>query len=201
MDRYQFEHFEVGAYQKAKDQFNCNGDSFFCLETPHYLICAVADGLGSGPKANEVSQLVITYIKRNHHKELSVLMEECNQLLRNKRGVVLSIIKIEHIIRRVTYSTVGNISCLFYAEKNLLLRVASKPGFLCGKRIQSRTQTFTYTRGLRFLLYTDGINLLSSSHLIISSLEQVDEVVDYIKHTANYNKDDVTFVVGGVRES
>lgn len=61
MYSYHFESCEVGVYQKAKDRLNCNGDSFFCLETPQYLICAVSDGLGSGPKASEVSQLVISY--------------------------------------------------------------------------------------------------------------------------------------------
>lgn len=200
MESNQFGHFEVSSFEKAKDGYSCNGDSFFCLETEEYVICAISDGLGSGLKASEVSELVISHIKKNHELDVHTLMEQSNRLLANKRGVVLAIIKVEFTRKKVTYSNIGNIACLFYSAGNILTRVVPNRGFLCGRQINLRTHTISYEGDLRFLLYTDGIKLLSSSHTLISRLKTTKQVLEYIMETAIYNEDDITCIVGDVKD-
>ncbi|UTW70486.1 hypothetical protein KHA80_08850 [Anaerobacillus sp. HL2] len=108
-----FNYAEVASYQVAKEKNLWCGDSFFYLETEHYFICAVSDGLGSGMIAHTSSKIVMSYIRKNHDQDLTELMSECNDLLINKRGVVLSIIKVDYLNKEISYSNMGNINCIF----------------------------------------------------------------------------------------
>lgn len=73
----------------------CCGDSFFIKTTEEYLICALADGLGSGERANESSAAISSLVEKNDDKDVEDLMKLCNEELRDKRGATVSILKVD----------------------------------------------------------------------------------------------------------
>lgn len=191
-----FKHVKVASFQESKNNNPKCGDAFFCIETNEYFICAVSDGLGSGQLAFEASNLVISYIKKNHHHELTTLMHECNRLLVNKRGVVLSIVKVDYHNKKVAYSNMGNINCIFYSPDGVLTRTIPKRGFLSGKKISFTTQDISYQKGMRFIIFTDGMEVDSSLHKLISKEVSAAEVIPYIKANATFKNDDKILIVG-----
>lgn len=194
-----FSRVKLAYFQEAKNNNAWCGDAFFCIETDEYFICAVSDGLGSGQLAYEASNLVISYIKKNHHQELTTLMHESNKLLVNKRGVVLSIVKVHYRDKKITYSNTGNINCVFYSPDGTLTRTMPKRGFLSGKKSSFTSQEISYKKGMRFVIFTDGIEVDSSMHRLIPKEESATEVIPYIKANAVLKNDDKILIVGDLK--
>ncbi|QOY37791.1 PP2C family serine/threonine-protein phosphatase [Anaerobacillus isosaccharinicus] len=193
-----FKYVELASYQHAKNNSYWSGDAFFCSESEGYFICAVSDGLGSGQYAYEASKVVMDYIQENHHEELTVLMENCNRLLLNKRGVVLSILKVDYINKEIIYSNAGNINCIFYSPDGVLTRTIPKRGFLSGKKLVFTTQHLPYKKGMRFIIFTDGLDLKSTVQKTITKENSVAAVIHTVRKIADFKKDDTMFVVGDV---
>lgn len=193
-----FKYVELASYQHAKNNSYWSGDAFFCSESKDYFICAVSDGLGSGQYAYEASKVVMDYIQENHHEELTVLMENCNRLLLNKRGVVLSILKVDYINKEIIYSNAGNINCIFYSPDGVLTRTIPKRGFLSGKKLVFTTQHLPYKKGMRFIIFTDGLDLKSTVQKTITKENSVAAVIHTVRKIADFKKDDTMFVVGDV---
>lgn len=193
-----FKNVELASYQHAKNNSYWSGDAFFCSESEDYFICAVSDGLGSGQYAYEASKVVMDYIEENHHEELTVLMENCNRLLLNKRGVVLSILKVDYINKEIIYSNAGNINCIFYSPDGVLTRTIPKRGFLSGKKLVFTTQHLPYKKGMRFIIFTDGLDLKSTMQKTITKENSVAAVIHTVRKIADFKKDDTMFVVGDV---
>ena len=193
-----YNYVEIASFQEAKNNNAWCGDAFLCIETDEYFICAISDGLGSGQLAHNASQLVISYIKENHHEPLVFLMDRCNELLLNKRGVVLSIVKVDFINKEIIYSNTGNINCIFYTTNGILTRTIPKRGFLCGRKSSFTTQHIPYDKGMRFVLFTDGIELPTSLHNVIAKEVPISRVIDFVKERATLKEDDITFLVGDI---
>ncbi len=193
-----FNNVEIASFQEAKNNNSWCGDGFFCVETDEYFICAVSDGLGSGQLAHDASQIVISYIRDNHHEPLTFLMDNCNKLLVNKRGVVLSIVKADFKNKEIIYSNTGNINCIFYAADGVLTRTIPKRGFLCGRKLSFTTQHIPYGKGMRFIIFTDGIELHSSLHNMIAKEDKISGVINLVKGRATLKEDDITFLAGDI---
>ncbi|BBP87318.1 hypothetical protein BsIDN1_09360 [Bacillus safensis] len=81
----QHEHVNAIIYQSNKEGKPCCGDSFFFIKADdEELICAVADGLGSGQYANESSSLVSEIVEEYGHEDVAALIDRCNQAMKNK---------------------------------------------------------------------------------------------------------------------
>lgn len=193
-----FNNVELISFQKAKEGNSVSGDAFFCCETESYFLCAVVDGLGSGTLAQKASHIAISYISTNHHQDLTTLMSEANKRLVNSRGIVLSIIKIDFSHREIIYSNIGNINCIFYSLDGVLIRTLPKRGFLCGKKQLFTTQCIPYEQGMRFIIYTDGLEIDASLHKMIFNENSVSKAMDYVVDKGGFKKDDVTFVMGEI---
>ncbi|MCT8136577.1 SpoIIE family protein phosphatase [Anaerobacillus sp. CMMVII] len=189
---------DVAFLQAAKNNSSWCGDAFSCVESEGYFICAVSDGLGSGQLAYEASKVVMNYIRENHHEELTMIMENCNRLLFNKRGVVLSILKVDYIKKEIIYTNTGNINCVFYSPEGILTRTIPRRGFLSGKKVTFTTQHLPYQTGTRFIVFTDGIDLQTSLQKVILKENNIADVVQTVKKLVDPKKDDMTFLVGDV---
>ncbi|PAD66883.1 phosphoserine phosphatase [Bacillus sp. 7586-K] len=183
------------AYQIPKQGKDCCGDSFFLKATDEYLICALADGLGSGERANKSSSAISTLVEEKHDEKVEVLIELCNKELKNKRGATVSILKIEFQTKQFTYSSVGNIRFVFSLPSGSYIYPIPILGYLSGKPQKYRTQTYSYEQGSKFIIYTDGL-VLPAVKALLEKSHSVEELSQSLKQYTNNRNDDLTYIVG-----
>lgn len=87
------EHVQTLVYQLNKEGKSICGDSFFMKANEEELVCAVADGLGSGSLANESSSAIKDIVETYADEDVESIIERCNQAMKNKRGATASILK------------------------------------------------------------------------------------------------------------
>jgi negative regulator of sigma-B (phosphoserine phosphatase) len=189
------EYIQAIAYQIPKEGNVLNGDSFFMKVTEDYFICAVADGLGSGEHAYHSSNAIREEVEKNHDQEVKVLIDRCNQVLKNKRGATLSILKVHFLQMTFTYSSVGNIQFILSCPSGRFIYPLPVQGYLSGKPQKYRCETFTYEKGSKFIIHTDGLAIPGIMSLAGSS-SSIEEISNYLKNLTKTGKDDMTYIVG-----
>ncbi|WP_216831437.1 PP2C family serine/threonine-protein phosphatase [Alkalihalobacterium elongatum] len=190
------QHVSVSAYQKPKEgNFLC-GDSYVVVESEEYVICAVADGLGSGEEAHASSTTVVNVIKQHHHESVKRLVELCNNNLVSQRGVVLTVVKFDQREKKAHFGSVGNIGFLFYSSSGQIIRPMPRRGFLSGRRINVKTECFPFDPGSIFVIYSDGVHLSGIKHENLTDLRSQEEASRFIEKHVKANDDDMTLLVG-----
>lgn len=189
------DYIQAIAYQIPKDGNVINGDSFFMKVTDEYFICAVADGLGSGEHAYHSSNAIREVVEKNHDQEVKLLIDCCNQVLKNKRGATLSILKVHFSPMTFTYSAVGNIQFILSCPSGRIIYPLPVQGYLSGKPQKYRCETFTYEKGSKFIIHTDGLANPGIKSLASSS-SSIEEISNYLKIITKTGKDDMTYIVG-----
>lgn len=149
---------DISVYQTAKQGNWCSGDSFFASFQKGFITCALADGLGSGEEAMYPSKLAMQIIEENPDLELLELIERCNNQMPGTRGVVLSILRIHISSKICEYVNVGNITCNFYYPDGSVVRPVPKRGYLSGRKMKLRVQTWPYESGMVFSMFSDGFS-------------------------------------------
>ncbi|MDR7074886.1 protein phosphatase 2C domain-containing protein [Fictibacillus barbaricus] len=188
----------VSSYQIAKKGNDLCGDSFYTKETDNYLICAVADGLGSGKLAKDASGKATEIIDLNHDEPVERLMFLCNEGMRQTRGAVIAIVKVDYINKMATFSGVGNIRFMISTERQRAVHPLPKLGFLAGKPEKFKIQEFKFERELSFMLYSDGMDIHTVSRSLLTKMISPKESVNYISALPQEINDDATVLVGQV---
>jgi phosphoserine phosphatase RsbX len=201
IEHYQYSRASVSSYQKPKKGNDLCGDSFYVKETENYLICAVADGLGSGKMAKEASGAATDIIDRNHQETVEQLMHLCNDGLRYTRGAVIAIVKVDYKNQTASYSGVGNIRFMISAERQRAVHPLPKVGFLVGKPERFKVQDFKFEKDLTFMLYSDGMDIHTQSRSLLTKMISPKESVKYISNLPQDINDDATCLVGQVNIS
>jgi phosphoserine phosphatase RsbX len=199
IEHYQFSKASVSSYQKPKKGNDLCGDSFYVKETEDYLICAVADGLGSGKMAKEASGAATDIIDQNHHETVEGLMHLCNEGLRHTRGAVIAIVKVDYHNHTATYSGVGNIRFMISAERQRAIHPLPKVGFLAGKPEKFKVQDFKFENELTMMLYSDGMDIHTQSRSLLTKMISPKESVLYISGLPQDINDDATCLVGQIK--
>lgn len=189
------QHIQAIAYQVPKEGNVFNGDSFFMKVTAEYFICVVADGLGSGEHAYHSSNAISQEVEKNHDKEVEVLIDSCNQVLKDKRGATISILKVHFFQKTFTYSAVGNIQFILSCPSGRFIYPLPILGYLSGKPQKYRCETYSYEEGSKFILHTDGLVIPGIKSLVSSSCS-IKEIANYLERYAKTGKDDLTYIVG-----
>ncbi|MBY6038261.1 protein phosphatase 2C domain-containing protein [Fictibacillus nanhaiensis] len=195
---YQYSRASVSSYQKPKKGNDLCGDSFYVKETEDYLICAVADGLGSGKMAKEASGAATEIIDDNHHEPVERLMHLCNERLRTTRGAVIAIVKIDYRNQTASYSGVGNIRFMISAERQRAIHPLPNVGFLAGKPERFKIQEFKFEKELTFMLYSDGMDIHTQSRSLLTRMISPKDSVSFISGLPQDINDDATCIVGQV---
>ncbi|MDE5416076.1 PP2C family serine/threonine-protein phosphatase [Alkalihalobacterium chitinilyticum] len=190
------QHVSISAYQKPKNGNVLCGDSYVVVEKENYVVCAVSDGLGSGEQAYASSDTVMEVIRQNHHEDVKKIVELCNKSLASKRGVVLTVIKFDRKDREVHYSNIGNIGFLFYSSKGQMIRPIPYRGFLSGRKINVKTESFPYDPGSIFVIFSDGIKLSGLKHENLTDMRSQEEAGRFIERHVSSVDDDLTLLVG-----
>jgi negative regulator of sigma-B (phosphoserine phosphatase) len=167
------------AYQLPKKGKICCGDSFYIKTTKDYFICALADGLGSGERANESSSAISALVERKHDEDVDVLIDLCNQALKDKRGATVSILKINFKAKQFTYSSVGNIHFILCTPSGSHIYPLPISGYLSGKPQKYRTQTYSYEKGSKFIIHTDGL-VLPAIKKLLNKGQSIEELTHYL---------------------
>lgn len=200
IEHYPFDKFAVSAVQRAKKNKSCCGDSFFIHETEDYLICALADGLGSGPEAHAASMSAINVVVAHHTLPLDELMDMINRSLCNLRGAVVTVFRVDYQNKMVQFSGVGNIKLTIYPVNGKSITPLSKPGFLSGRPLRFQVQQFAYPEQGLFVIHSDGVRLLSKQIPAIKKIYSADEPVAtdvYLNDLMKDNEtDDMTLLIG-----
>lgn len=188
-------HIKALAYQIQKEGNSCNGDSFFIKATEDYFICAVADGLGSGPDAYASSHAIREVVEKHHDDEVEGLLEDCNQVLKEKRGAAVSILKVNFSQAEFTYSSVGNICFVVYCPSGRVIYPLPVTGYLSGRPQKYRSETFSYEKGAKFILHTDGLAIPAIKPLL-SDFSTIEAIAAHLDQYIKSRHDDLTYIVG-----
>jgi phosphoserine phosphatase RsbX len=188
---------ELLAYQTTKDGNEECGDSYYYKVTEDYFICVLADGLGSGKYANEASTAVVTAVEQNHHEDVDTLMDRCNKALYHKRGAAVSILKVFFSKEEFVYSGVGNIRFILYSPQGKLTYPLPVTGYLSGKPQVFHTQSYCYEPESKFLIYSDGFDILGVKKLL-NSYKSTQLIADELRRDFKNVMDDATFILGSL---
>ena len=187
---------EVYASQSSKEGKPYCGDSYFFYATDEYFICVLADGLGSGQYAYESSSAVTEVVKHNHNESVDYLMKVCNQVLLQKRGAAVAILKVYFKAMEFEYSCVGNIRFYLYSDLGKLTYPLPVTGYLSGRPQKYRTQRFPYSENCKFLLHSDGINIMNVKSLLRKG--SIKQIADELKKQSIDSNDDATYIIGSL---
>ncbi|MBM7096822.1 SpoIIE family protein phosphatase [Bacillus sp. H-16] len=195
---HQLNDIEITSYYTAKQGNWCSGDAFYVSSGDEYVICAVVDGLGSGEEAMEASSAVIKVIEAHKDESVEVLMDKSNKELWQKRGAVMTIMKIDQRTQEIIYSNVGNIGCIFYPPSGKLVRPIPSRGYLSGKRQKFKAQRISFEKGMTFILYSDGLTFDPVFHQFMAKTPSTKKAMEQVIGGMADTSDDTTILIGKV---
>ncbi|WP_019412967.1 PP2C family serine/threonine-protein phosphatase [Paenisporosarcina sp. TG20] len=197
MESIHHPNLEVFVYQEAKKGNIESGDSYFTYMNEDYFLCAIADGLGSGPIARQSSEIIPMILAEYHHESLDDLLLRCNVLMFKKRGAAVAIFKVNFSSKIIQYSCVGNIKFYMTRENDdKMIYPLPVMGYLSGRPQKLRTQSYTYQPGDLFLFHSDGVELRNPKSTMRNSSGAYDlhnTLIRTIEHG-----DDATFITGSL---
>ncbi|MFD2617341.1 protein phosphatase 2C domain-containing protein [Terrilactibacillus laevilacticus] len=204
IERFPLENFGVLALQKSKHNNPFCGDSYYIKETDHFLLCVLADGLGSGQGANEAAERVTNTAKKLYDQPIDLIMERINDALVNYRGAVVSIFKILFKEKKVSYCGIGNIKLSIHPIEGKPIIPIPQQGFLTGRPIHCQVQTFVYPSLALFVMHSDGVVFRSNRVSDIKSLYRMlieEEVERSFETFSERYDDDMTLLIGRPKEA
>jgi negative regulator of sigma-B (phosphoserine phosphatase) len=201
IEQFRFETHTFSAFQKPKIQHNACGDSYWLKETDEELICVIADGLGSGDQAQLASKAAVETVQHFETESVREIVHRVNEVQKNFRGVVLSIVKYNKKTEWLEYCGVGNISLKIVLGPNMVLQPRPKNGFLSGRPLDLEVQQLKMPRTSWFAMYSDGISLqvkkLDMLYNIFANCTYR-EINDYLamEPLNSIKPDDITIIIG-----
>lgn len=185
---------DVSVFQKAKKGNVCCGDSYFYLETENELVCAVADGLGSGEFARESSQVVIDIIRENIHISMEDLIKKSNKHLYGKRGVVLGVLKLDFLKKQYTYSSIGNVGLITVSMAGRKKRSIPNTGYLAGYHQPFKAMQEGLDTEMTFIMFTDGVSEKDLQQGLLFYKDVADITSTYMCICDDAKDDDTTLI-------
>ncbi|PLT27950.1 PP2C family serine/threonine-protein phosphatase [Peribacillus deserti] len=191
------EHLELLISQSSKNNMPYCGDSYYYTVTDDYFICVLADGLGSGQYAYESSSAVTEVVKSNHNLDVETLMKMGNEVLVNKRGAAVSILKVNFKTREFIYSSVGNIRFFCCLPGGKLIYPLPVTGYLSGRMQKYHTQYFHYEPNSTFILHSDGLQMVGAKR-VLGSKAPLQQTANLLLEENSAYSDDTTFLLGSL---
>lgn len=185
----------AGTHSKNRNSF-C-GDTYYFAQEESSFVCLLADGLGSGRYAYESSYAAAEIVEQQWQAEtVEGMMDLINKAMFHKRGAAVALFKVDFEACSFEYTCVGNIRFYLYGPDGKLTYPLPVTGYLSGRPQRYRMERFMYESGSKFLVHSDGINLLNTKELMrYRTVEQIAAVLDEVALKSN---DDATFLVGNL---
>ena len=86
-----------------------SGDLHLVKPLENGVLLAVADGLGHGESAAQAARLAMNTVEKHSHKPLIQMLEHCDEELRETRGVVMSLARLNALDNSMEWLGVGNV--------------------------------------------------------------------------------------------
>lgn len=188
---------ELFVYQEAKSGNLESGDTYYITKTDDFMLCAIADGLGNGPVAKESADIIPEILEQYKEETLDELLLRCNDLMVQKRGAAVALVKIDYKNQTISYSCVGNVKFYMYKRAtDKMIYPLPVMGYLSGRKQRTNTQTYACDKNDLFMLHSDGVVMNSPKSTIKVATNArclYDTVFKEIEHG-----DDSTFIVGSL---
>ncbi|MEK3980012.1 PP2C family serine/threonine-protein phosphatase [Psychrobacillus sp. FSL K6-2836] len=188
---------ELFVYQEAKSGNLESGDTYYITKTDDFMLCAIADGLGNGPVAKESADIIPEILEQYKEETLDELLLRCNDLMVQKRGAAVALVKIDYKNQTISYSCVGNVKFYMYKRAtDKMIYPLPVMGYLSGRKQRTNTQTYACDKNDLFMLHSDGVVMNSPKSTIKVAANArclYDTVFKEIEHG-----DDSTFIVGSL---
>lgn len=138
------------------------GDSLFIRRGSVVSTYMVVDGLGHGPGAAEAAKEAVATVQRQLPDPPSATIERTHDALKKTRGAAMSIARVNHDLRTLTYAGVGNIGAIIVTGTESRTMV-SQNGTL-GAVLPRTVQEFNYPieRSTLLVMFSDGLSTKSS---------------------------------------
>lgn len=190
------DYIEALIYHQAKNGNQESGDAYFTHSEDDYFLFAIADGLGNGPMAQRSAEIIPKVLAEHHDETIDELLNRCNEFMIQKRGAAVAIVKVDFNEKTIQYSCVGNVRLYILQHSGKMIYPLPVSGYLSGRKLKLRTQTYTYNPGDLFFLHSDGVELRSPSALL-KSAKSLHELYHTVIEASIVN-DDVTFITGNL---
>ncbi|MCZ8534330.1 PP2C family serine/threonine-protein phosphatase [Psychrobacillus sp. FSL K6-2365] len=188
---------DLFVYQEAKSGNLESGDTYYITKTDDFMLCAIADGLGNGPVAKESADIIPEILEQYKDETLDELLLRCNDLMIQKRGAAVALVKIDYKSQTISYSCVGNVKFYMYKRAtDKMIYPLPVMGYLSGRKQRINTQTYACEKNDLFMLHSDGVVMNSPKSTIKVAANArclYETVFKEIEHG-----DDSTFIVGSL---
>jgi phosphoserine phosphatase RsbX len=142
-----------------------SGDAYMMDASPHVAFLAVVDGLGHGREAAAASRLALDLLAGNRGEDLPAAVSGCHDGLRNTRGVVLALARIEGSVGRLTWLSIGNIHGVLQRADSRGESLIARRGVV-GRRLPPlHASIVSIAPGDLLVLATDGIHADFARHI------------------------------------
>jgi len=146
-----------GVFSRPKQERKVSGDAHIVQEGEGSVLLGLIDGLGSGEEAAKAAGLARECVLANSSLPLLEILNQCHGCLRNTRGVVMGLLRVDLTAGQIRYAGVGNIG--IFALTQDPFRPISYNGIV-GYRLP-RVLEFVgaYHPGDTFVLFSDGVDI------------------------------------------
>jgi len=145
-----------GAVNRCKPGNQVSGDAFLFRGNKDWTLVALIDGLGAGQAAHSAAECAKECVSQNTDLPLPELLQMCHTALRGTRGVVMMLMRVDHVLKTVSFAGVGNIGVKVLG--NAPIRPLSRNGIVGYRMNNVRQFDYPYTEGDVFILHSDGIS-------------------------------------------
>ncbi len=156
---------KFGIVQRPKLGQRVCGDAIFIHDgqnqNSEQVLVAVIDGLGTGESAAEASGKAVDCIENNLDAPLMALVTQCHHAVQGTRGVVMTVMRVDLMMRQVFFVGVGNVGVRSHSAAQV--QPFSRNGIVGFRLPTLKEFSYNYAPGDLFVLFSDGV----SNHFVL----------------------------------
>jgi negative regulator of sigma-B (phosphoserine phosphatase) len=174
-----------------------SGDCHVLCGRPGGLLVAAIDGIGHGEEAADAAKTAASIISNGADEPIISLVEECHNVLRSTRGVVLSVASIDLTHGMMTWLGVGNVvgalARVVPRGSNFPEMLLLRGGVVGAKLPALQAAVLPVSEGDTLFLATDGVK----GHFVetVSARENPQRAADRILQKFHTATDDALVLV------
>jgi phosphoserine phosphatase RsbX len=182
---------ELASAQRPAMGETVSGDAFVSVARAPMLYVGLADGLGHGPLAAEPALRFCRSLQESVPADPIELMRAATQSLKDTRGAVGAVLRIDRATRKLVFSGVGNIA-LRARSKEPIAPVCS-PGILGRRTTRLSTYSYEVHVGDVIVVHTDGISARFDDKLL--GVADTKRIAELLLSEHGKSHDDATCIV------